>query len=286
MRRLFALALVASIGVLAGLAVVRAMPEFDPRWHSLDVSRDASVADRLARSERAPLLFVPDSVSRDQGAPATLVVALPGLGGIGREIASEFAAAAETHRWLLVAPSPSYDPLRGESLESADLRVDDELVALIDTALARSPATVATRIALVGFSRGAQSAHRFALRHPERVAWLASFSAGTYTMPTSQSPYPYGVGFFESWDHGHAFDPVALRAVHVLIGVGALDENPADVVRGWDGVGGTSRVERAARFTRALRELSVPVRFQLYASVRHMFVPAMREDAIALFIGS
>src|SRR5207245_5828877 len=171
------------------------------------------------------------SVTRDPAPAVTLVVVLPGLGGAGRDLAEQFVGVAEDERWLLLAPSPSYDPVdANESLLAADLRVDNELVMLVGEVMAGSSLHIAPLIDLVGFSRGAQSAHRFALRHPDRVAALASFSAGTYTMPTSQSPYPYGVGHFETWDHGRPFDPVALRGVHVLVGVGALDENPADVV--------------------------------------------------------
>ena len=59
-----------------------------------------------------------------------------------------------------------------------------------------------------------------------------------------------------------------------------------DDVRAWDGVGGTTRFERGSRFANALEQLDVPARFQSYPGVGHSFVPAMRADAIALFLGS
>ena len=284
-------ALVGMLGLALGLLIAFAgfvlAPALDGRWQTAAETRDPSIAERLVRDARTPLLFVPESVTRDPAAPVTLVVVLPGLGGIGRDLAEGFVPTAEADRWLLLAPSPSYDPVTAnESLEAADLRVDNELVALIDGVLARPAFELAPRIDLVGFSRGAQQAHRFALRHPDRVNALASFSAGTYTMPTSLQPYPLGVGGFDQWNHLRPFDPVALRQVRVLVGVGAADANPADVVRAWDGVGGTTRLERGSRFAQALEQLDVPTRFLTYPGVAHSFVPAMREDAIALFLGS
>ncbi|HYK98739.1 MAG TPA: alpha/beta hydrolase-fold protein [Candidatus Acidoferrales bacterium] len=267
MRQTLAIAFLVVSGLALGLATVRIAPRLDARWHALDSSS---------------VLFVPDSVSRDPSRAARIVLVLPGLGGVGRDLGDAFTDAAEANRWLLVAPSPVYDPLGGETLEYADLRVDNELLDLVDRATRRSPAPLTTGIGVVGFSRGAQQAHRFALRHSDRVTALASLSAGTYTMPNSQSPYPIGIGGFEQWDGGRPFDAAGLRRVNVLVGVGALDENPADVVRAWDAVGGTTRVERAVRFAHALTDLEVTVRFQLYPKTGHVFTPAMRDDAVAL----
>ena len=277
-------ALVLAIGLLVWVGGPVLGSTLDARWQTATATREPSLTDRLTRDPRAPLLFVPASVTRDPRSPATLVVVLPGLGGSGRDFAADFVAAAEAGRWLLLAPSPDYDPRdANESLQNADLRVDNELMTLIDRALARPGLRIAARVDIVGFSRGAQSAHRFALRHPERVDALASFSAGTYTMPTSPAEYPLGVGGFELWNHLRRFDPVALRRVRVLVGVGTADANPADVVRAWDDVGGTTRLERGTRFAQALTQLGVPTRFQTYAGIGHSFVPAMRDDAIELF---
>lgn len=286
MRRVLVVVLGLALGLGIGATAFVVAPTLDQRWQTA-TARDTSVVDHVTRNARLPLLFVPDSVSRDPARSATLVVVLPGLGGIGRDLAEEFVAAAETHRWLLLAPSPDYDPRStNESLQEADLRVDNEIVALVDRVMARTSFHLAPRIDVVGFSRGAQQGHRFALRHPDRVASLASFSAGTYTMPTSVQPYPLGMGGFEQWDQMRPFDPVAMQRVTVLVGVGTADADPADVARAWDAVGGTTRLERGSRFAQALVQLHVPVRFQTYAGIGHMFVPAMRDDAVALFLGN
>jgi hypothetical protein len=104
-------------------------------------------------------------------------------------------------------------------------------------------------------------------------------------MPTSSQSYPYGVGDFATWNQQRPLDLEHLRQVDVLVGVGALDQNPADVVRGWDSVGGTNRVDRGARFAGALEQLGVPTRFQIYPGVGHAFTSAMRDDAVALIEG-
>jgi len=70
------------------------------------------------------------------------------------------------------------------------------------------------------------------------------------------------------------------------VGVGGADANPADVVREWDAVGGTNRLERGTRFAQALRQLSVPTRLQTYPGVGHVFVPAMLADAVEWLLGS
>jgi len=267
MRRLVAVLFALLFGVGAGLAAITLAPLLDQRWHAID---------------RTATLFIPGSVARDPHTSVRLVLTLPGLGNVGRTIGDQFMDAAEANHWILLAPSPSYDPIGSESLESADLRVDNELMTLIDAATKMSPAPVLSGLGVVGFSRGAQQGHRFAFRHGDRVVGLAAFSAGTYTMPNSQLPYPLGVGNFEFWDHGKPFDAAGLRNAKVFVGVGSLDENPADVARAWDDIGGTTRVARAAAFTRALTGLGIAVEFKLYPNTGHVFIPAMRDDAVAL----
>src|SRR3979490_1377830 len=79
-------ALVGVLGLALGLGIASAgvvlAPALDGRWQTATAPRDPSIADRLARDARTPLLFVPESVTRDPAAPVTLVVVLPGLGGI------------------------------------------------------------------------------------------------------------------------------------------------------------------------------------------------------------
>src|SRR2546426_10505207 len=116
MRRVLIGILGAAMGVLVGASVIRAAPALDPRWQTVGVAHETPLVDRLTRSERASLLFVPDSVTSEPTALATLVMVLPGLGADGRGLAEEFVAAAEEHRWLRLAPSPESHPLASQSV--------------------------------------------------------------------------------------------------------------------------------------------------------------------------
>src|SRR5947208_1455301 len=166
MRRLLTVILGVAIGLLVGNSAIHAAPALDPRWQTAGSTHETSLVDRLTRSEKAPLLFVPDSVTTQPAAPATLVIVLPGLGNDGRDLAQEFVSAAEEHRWLLLAPSPDYDPIANETLTLADLRMDESLVALADP----GPGPVAIP------PRPGHRCRRFLAWRPERASVRASSS--------------------------------------------------------------------------------------------------------------
>ena len=84
MRRLLTVILGVAIGLLVGNSAIHAAPALDPRWQTAGATHETSLVDRLTRSEKAPLLFVPDSVTSQPAAPATLVFVLPGLGRHGK----------------------------------------------------------------------------------------------------------------------------------------------------------------------------------------------------------
>src|SRR5437879_5099059 len=107
MRRVLTVLVGVLLGLLVGNSVIRAAPALDARWQNADSAHETSLVDWLTRGEKTPLLFVPDSVTSEPSAIATLVIVLPGLGNDGRDLAQEFVSAAEEHRWLLLAPSPS-----------------------------------------------------------------------------------------------------------------------------------------------------------------------------------
>ncbi|MCL5958492.1 MAG: alpha/beta hydrolase [Chloroflexi bacterium] len=46
------------------------------------------------------------------------------------------------------------------------------------------------KVSLYGFSRGSQTAHRFALCYPDHVLVAALMSAGTYTLPNRALDFP------------------------------------------------------------------------------------------------
>src|SRR5438046_8905477 len=105
MRRLLTVILGVAIGLLVGNSAIHAAPALDPRWQTAGSTHETSLVDRLTRSDKAPLLFVPDSVTTQPAAPATLVIVLPGLGNDGRDLAPGFVTGAEGDRWHTLAHS-------------------------------------------------------------------------------------------------------------------------------------------------------------------------------------
>jgi len=110
-------------------------------------------------------------------------------------------------------------------------------------------------IALVGFSAGAQFAHRFALAHPREVAGLVIAAAGWYTMPDPGVAYPHGLAAAPTMPEGWA-DVEAFLHLPIRVMVGDRDVardanlNTSSAV---DELQGRNRLERAQRWVRAVR---------------------------------
>ena len=118
---------------------------------------------------------------------------------------------------------------------------------------------------------------------------MAALSAGTYTLPASQTqvrgravtlPYPFGTADLPQ-RFGHSLDPAALQTIPFLVGVGADDRNPADLPRQWDPYLGDTRVARAEAFTRRMGELGVPIQLNLFPGVDHSVTDEMCNRALA-----
>src|SRR5438270_13322231 len=122
MRRVLTVLVGVSLGLLVGNSVIRAAPALDARWQSAGSAHETSLVDWLTRGEKTPLLFVPDSVTSEPWAIATLVMVLPGVGKVGRVVAQEVVSAAEEHCWLLLAPCAEYETIVDEGLTLEDLR--------------------------------------------------------------------------------------------------------------------------------------------------------------------
>jgi hypothetical protein len=141
---------------------------------------------------------------------------------------------------------------------------------------------------MYGFSRGGQTVHRFAEFYPRSVLGVASFSCGTFTLPYRSMPgdpnrvlpFPYGVGDLERYT-GRPFDVDAMRQVSFLIGVGAGDNQAADVPRQWDPYLGQNRVERAQNYQQALQSLGVRADLRLFQNSVHLETDEMRAQAMA-----
>ncbi|MCP5149830.1 MAG: hypothetical protein H6983_22820 [Ectothiorhodospiraceae bacterium] len=136
-------------------------------------------------------------------------------------------------------------------------RADLALLALM--ADLRLAGTVATRrFELVGYSGGAQFAHRFAMLYPHLVSRLTVVSAGWYTFPDA-APFPYGLaprpGRTGDWGPQLAAGLEQFLRIPITVCVGAEDTERDDNLRGGDAIEaqqGGNRVTRATRWVAAL----------------------------------
>jgi pimeloyl-ACP methyl ester carboxylesterase len=270
-------------GVLLGLAPTQGV-----------VSQAQSTPDwtlRVPAADGLPehVVFVPrqlrDASERgDASASAPVLIALHGMGDSGPVFAAPLLARAELDGVVVVAPSFAYGDWTSLTVAQEDLQLSQQILALLDILPTETDGVpVSTdRVRLIGFSRGAQLAHRFALAHPERTDEVAAFSAGTYTLPdrSQREILPFGTADMQTY-LGHPLDLDALRQVHFLVGVGLLDANPSDLPRAWDPYEGSTRVQRAGAFVGALRANGIPAQLHVFAGVGHDLSAQMIAQGLA-----
>lgn len=197
------------------------------------------------------LLFMPENLAPNLP-PLVLV---HGISRNAHQHLEAFSSFANETRRMLIAPI--FDEVRCkryQKVRAKQCRADQMLLAVLQDARNVS-GHVFTQIVLYGFSGGAQFGHRFAMLHPEVVSRLAIASAGWYTFPDHQQVFPYGLrtrkGINLTTNMKH------FLSIPMLVMVGELDiRRDANLRKGQfiDRQQGLSRVERAARWVRAIRQ--------------------------------
>jgi len=229
-------------------------------------------------------VFVPDTINPDR--PIPLLLALHGMGGSGARIAERLASCAQQNGWILVAPTFAYrdymdiDQIRQDDRE--DLPRLNTILNDLTQSLAAQGLQTADDIFVYGFSRGGQLAHRFAFFYPDKVAGVASLSAGSYTLPRPELAFPFGVSDLQDYA-GQPFNPQSLTGLAFWIGVGASDNQPEGVPRRFDPYIGRTRVERATRFSEAMQQLGLSVQLNVFSGAEHEETALMRQRACAFF---
>jgi pimeloyl-ACP methyl ester carboxylesterase len=218
--------------------------------------------------------------------PVQVLVALHGMGGNGEQFASNLLRDAERNHWLVVAPTVDYgdwtDPAQ---VAREDPRLIRWLAGYLDHLDLYAGVAVKPRVLLLGHSRGAQLAHRFAFFEPRRVLAVAALAAGTYTLPFERGPqgtlmrFPFGMADL-STIAGHPFSRTSLiEDTDFWLGVGTEDNNPADLPRAWDQYLGTTRVQRAVMFQAALHDLGARSVLVVFRGEKHALSPTMAASA-------
>jgi len=218
--------------------------------------------------------------------PVQVLVALHGMGGNGEQFAANLLRDAERNQWLIVAPTIDY----GDWTDPAQVaREDPHLIRWLAGYLEHldlyAGVPVKPRVLLLGHSRGAQLAHRFAFFEPRRVLAVAALAAGTYTLPFERGPqgslmrFPFGIADL-STIAGHAFSPtLVIEDTDFWLGVGTEDNNPAELPRPWDQYLGTTRVQRALIFQAALHDLGARSVLVIFRGEKHALSAQMAASA-------
>jgi predicted esterase len=251
-----------------------------------------TAATRPRQSARTPPLtdyavHLPSAATARQ--PLTVLVALHGMGGNGTDFSRKLIEHADRRGWLLVAPTIKYRDWRNpEEVRRDGAEYLPALKGVLDDLSNQTGLTLHERVLLYGFSRGGQAAHRFAFMYPEASRGVAALSSGTYTLPKKQIQrgadeallrFPYGVADLEQY-MGKPFDPAAVRQVGFWLGVGANDNLASDLPRQWDAYIGSTRVERARAFSRALEEMGANAELRIFPNASHEVTDEMRAQAV------
>ena len=223
-------------------------------------------------------------------AGARPLVAVHGISRNASEHVAAFAPFTARTGQIVLAPLfrtadwPYYQRVR-----TTGRRADDALMAALDDLSARTGVSV-DRVDLFGFSGGSQFAHRFAMLHPGRVGGLVLASAGWYTFPSEEDPFPYGI----APSGAEAQRIVGLLheflRIPTLVTVGAEDtERDAGLrkERIVDLRQGLTRVERGSRWVSAMRDRAVrqgvpaTIEFRTVAGCGHSFDDCVARGGLA-----
>jgi pimeloyl-ACP methyl ester carboxylesterase len=221
--------------------------------------------------------------------PLTALVVFHGMDGNGEDVSRPLIGRADAERWVVIAPTFRYGDWRDPAQLTREAGSQlPRIAAFLDRLPELTGLSVRRGALMYGFSRGGQTANRFALCYPDHVAGVAMVSAGTYTLPFASIrandadvavPFPYGVANFGDL-FGGTFDSSSFASVPFFVAVGSRDSDPADVPQQWTRYIGDDRVERAERFTGWLREAGVNAEVRVFPEVGHGETDQIRTAAL------
>ena len=215
--------------------------------------------------------------------------------GVNRNAVSHlirFRSVADEAGALLVAPIFSRKHFRRFQVlapSDCDRRPDEMLLELVDRLAALYQVTD-RRIKLFGYSGGGQFAHRFSMRHPDRVARLVMAAPGWFTFPDAAVAYPHGVG---AGKNASAIDIEKFLSIPTDVIVGDRDverDKVLNVSRKIDAMQGKNRFERARNWVAAInaeamrRDLAPNATFHIMPGGVHSLEQNMKCCGLGEFI--
>lgn len=233
-------------------------------------------------------LYIPSNAAAR--GPLQVLVTVHGMGGDGAGFCQNLIDRAERDGWIIVSPTFQYqDYKNADSVVWDDTHMLPHLKRILDDLPAKTGLTIKDKVALYGFSRGAQMVHRFAEFYPEKTLAVALFSAGSYTLPMTTMNvnntqttlnFPYGVADIQKYTNA-PFNAAAFHQIPFFLGVGGADSNAADAPRAWDPYLGTTRIARAQSFENALTNLGLASSLIVFPNVPHDVTTDMRGQAMS-----
>lgn len=230
-------------------------------------------------------------ITPEQPATGAPLMAIHGISRKAEELVEHFQPEAEANRQVIIVPFFDQDAWPVFQRITAKHRPDLALLTLLNT-LRQDRVIGSEPVNLFGFSGGAQLAHRFAMLFPELVNEIHLGSAGWYTLPSPDLPYPLGMGPGPSGGNWHRLMAGSLprflnRPIRVYVGANdtaqdkALRRDPL-----LNQVQGDTRVERAERYVRLIArrqtEMGLPVtaRLHLLENCVHDFGQCCKEGGL------
>ena len=109
------------------------------------------------------------------GKPLQVLLALHGMGGNGEEFSKDLVEQADHYGWLLVAPTIDYGDWTNPNIVAREEPILIRALAdYLDQLPQLSGLPLRHLVLVLGHSRGAQLAHRFAEFRPDRVLAVAA----------------------------------------------------------------------------------------------------------------
>ena len=231
----------------------------------------------LGTPVRSVYLRVPTG-GTEAGRPLQVLLALHGMGGNGEAFANAVADQADRYGWLLVAPTIEYGDWKNpEAVAREDPLLIQTIANYLDQLPDVSGMPLRQLVLVLGHSRGAQLAHRFAEFRPDKVLAVAALSAGTYTLPEGFN-FPYGVQDMARYV-GHPFDRGRFTAISFWVGVGGQDTNSTELPHQWDSIEGSNRLQRAQAFETAMQQRGGNSELRVFINTQHELTGEMRAAA-------
>jgi len=238
---------------------------------------------------------VPEDYETHRSADFRLLVAVHGTLRAVTLYRDAFAAFAERHRLIVLAPlfpggitSPA-DLSSYKLLRTGALHYDRVLLSMVDEVGEKYGIDI-RRFMLFGFSGGGHFAHRFFYLHPERLSAVSIGAPGVVTLLDRERDFWVGVRNVEAL-FGQRLDIEVMRATPVQMVIGAEDKETWEItirpgnawyMEGAD-LAGADRLARLRALKASFEAAGIAVRHHVVPGAAHRMepmVPAV-EDFLA-----